>query len=279
MYPQLPKIFGYALSTYALCCALAMGAALIPIRKEARRMGWNVEAITWLVFSGTLVAWIGAHLLYVLTRLDLPAADLWHLLPRIGSGSVWYGGFITAWAYVHLHAKRNGLEPYKLYDVMIFGTMVAHAVGRIGCLMGGCCYGSQTSLPWGLANARSEYGNTPLHPVPLYEALYTMALFVLLWSKRTRQRAGISAVSYLGFSAVGRFGLEFLRGDHIRGFIIGSLSTSQFIALLMFVAAALLWLSMSNPMTPLWILLRARRTQGPRSPEACRAAEDVKQNT
>lgn len=205
------------------------------------------------MFSGTLVGWIGAHLLYVLTRLDLPVSTLWHLLPRVGSGSVWYGGFIASWIYVHLHARRHGLEVLKLYDTMVFGTMVAYAFGRLGCFMGGCCYGIPTTLPWGVINARSEYGGTPVHPVPLYEALYTIGLFVILWHRRTKQRAGTSAVSYLAFSATGRFGLEFLRGDHIRGFIADWLSISQFIAMIMIVIAVSLWVWLGTLTRRAWV--------------------------
>jgi phosphatidylglycerol---prolipoprotein diacylglyceryl transferase len=264
MYPKLPEVCGFALSTYALLAGLAMLAAVLPVRSEARRLGWNVEEMTWLVFTATAVGWIGAHVLFVLTQLGLPAAEFWQLVPNLGSGSVWYGGFIASWVFVHWHARRHGLEPLRMYDVIAFGTALAQAIGRIGCLMGGCCYGIPTELPWGVVIPRGDHGQTSVHPVPLYEALYLTMVLIGLWRGRAQRRPGYTVILYLVFSAVGRFALEFLRGDHIRGFVWGWLSTSQFVALMMLVVAALLWIAASGAAGTGFSLLRTdRRTLAP----------------
>lgn len=245
MYPALPEIYGFALKSYALLCALAMLAALLPVRSEARRLGWNVESMSWLVITSTLVGWIGAHVLYVITRFDLPAEKWWPLLFKVGSGNVWYGGFLASWLLVDRYARRHRLDLRRMYDLSAFAVIVAQGVGRIGCLLGGCCYGSPTTLPWGVRLRAPDHQNGYVHPVPLYESLFLSVLFVWLWSTRRRRRAGHTAVLYLSCAAAGRFALEFLRGDRIRGFVWGWLSTSQFVALLLLVAAALLhaWIS------------------------------------
>lgn len=259
MYPKLPEIFGFALSSYAFCAGLAMLAAVLPVRSEARRLGWNVEDMTWLVFSTTAVGWIGAHALFVLTRLDLPAADFWKLVPNLGAGSVWYGGLIASWIFVHRHARQHDLEPLKMYDVIAFGTAIAQAIGRIGCLMGGCCYGSPTELLWGVVIPRGDHGQVPVHPVPVYEASYLTMVFIGLWYGREKLRPGYTVALYLVFSAIGRFALEFLRGDRIRGYVWGWLTTSQFVALMMLVVAAFLWAVASGTVVIGFFVPRANR--------------------
>ena len=76
----------------------------------------------------------------------------------------------------------------------------------------------------------------PLHPVQLYESAVCLVLFgVLMWLARRRHRDGDVIAAYTLLYAVARFVLEFFRGDADRGFVFGGLlSTSQFIAIILF---------------------------------------------
>jgi phosphatidylglycerol:prolipoprotein diacylglycerol transferase len=84
-----------------------------------------------------------------------------------------------------------------------------------------------------------------LHPTQLYESVTTLALFaVLLWWFPRKKHDGDVFLGYLGLYAVGRFLIEYLRGDEDRGFVFHHLiSTSQFIALLALagIAAVFIW--------------------------------------
>jgi phosphatidylglycerol---prolipoprotein diacylglyceryl transferase len=238
MHPELFTIGGYTLKSYALACAVAMLAALLPVRAEAKRLGWGVEASTWLVMKTTLAGWVGAHVLYVITRLDLPSEAFWKLVPRFGSGSVWYGGFLSSTLYVLWYARRNRIALLAMCDVGAFAALVAQSVGRLGCLLAGCCYGLPTDLPWGIHVPHVAHA---VHPTMLYEALLLAALFAGLWRRRCEARPGETAALYLLVTPCIRFSLEFLRGDSIRGFVWGTVSTSQFIALWVIAAGAALY--------------------------------------
>ena len=245
MYPTLFHIGSFAFKTYSLMAVLAMFAAMICVRAEAKRFGWNVRSASWLVVQCTIIGFVGAHVLYALTRWDLPSPQWWHLLIwRIGYGNVWFGGLLAGWAWCFYYARSRQINQFKLYDVIALAAMPALAVGRIGCFFNGCCYGKPTELPWGITlNYTREFGQTPvtLHPVPLYEMIYLLGLFALLWRARTRTTyEGQTLVRYLFFAASGRFALEFLRGDTIRGSIFGIVSTSQLIALVLISASLLL---------------------------------------
>jgi phosphatidylglycerol:prolipoprotein diacylglycerol transferase len=103
--------------------------------------------------------------------------------------------------------------------------------------MAGCCYGQPTDSVLGVTFSDpacyAEPKDVPLHPTQLYEAFFILAvMLLLLFLRNSRKFYGQLFLLYLLFYGVGRFVLEFFRGDIGRGFIVdGFLSHSQFIAL------------------------------------------------
>jgi len=84
--------------------------------------------------------------------------------------------------------------------------------------------------------------------VQLYESIACFGLFFfLVWLTRRRQFIGQVILAYTFIYAVVRFLIEFVRGDVDRGFVLGGLlSTSQFIAVLLVAACAILYLIRSR---------------------------------
>jgi phosphatidylglycerol:prolipoprotein diacylglycerol transferase len=89
---------------------------------------------------------------------------------------------------------------------------VALAMGRIGCLLNGCCYGKRTGLPWGIAYPAGSGIVGARHPTQIYELLLDLALFGLLWWKKDSfEREGtIFWIFALGYAVI-RFTMEFFR--------------------------------------------------------------------
>ena len=112
--------------------------------------------------------------------------------------------------------------------------------------MAGDDYGSPSSVPWAVTftdpDAAAIGGaplGVPLHPVQLYESLFCFALFfVLIRLARHKTFDGQILIAYSVLYAIGRFVIEYFRGDVDRGFLFGGIfSTSQFIAVVIFVMA------------------------------------------
>lgn len=176
-------------------------------------------------------AWIGAKIFFLLFSSQnkmsqyLYADAFW-----LGGGFVFYGGLIFGLIYFLVYSlwlkKFNFQKSYLLVPGLAFG----HAIGRIGCFLTGCCFGSQCDLPW----AVSMSGHAR-HPVQLYEAI---ALFILgyfaLKGIQKKQSNLLLITNYLLAYSLVRFGLEFYRGDEIRGVFWLGLSTSQIISLGLF---------------------------------------------
>ena len=86
----------------------------------------------------------------------------------------------------------------------------------------------------------------PLIPTQVYSSLLNLLhFFLLLWISRHKTKDGQVAASYLIFYGIGRFLMEFLRGDLERG-TIGSLSTSQFISIFITVGGVLLFMILTG---------------------------------
>jgi phosphatidylglycerol:prolipoprotein diacylglycerol transferase len=160
---------------------------------------------------------------------------------------VYYGGLILALAASAWYLHRTKLPSWKVADITAPGIALGQAIGRIGCLSAGCCYGKPTNLPWGITFT-NEYSaenvgvplNVSLHPTQIYESLATFLLFLYLtWRLWRTHFVGQIILEYLMLYAALRFVIEFFRGDEDRGFVLhGLLSTSQLISILTIVAAA-----------------------------------------
>ena len=192
---------------------------------------------------------------------DAPAWDTFKLWE---GGLVWYGGILAAVPFAILYLSKRKMPLWGSTDIMYIGCICALGFARWGCLLAGCCYGEACDLPWAVTytNADSvvvrEVGvdhAAHLHPTPIYASLMAFAITgFLLWLQRRKRFDGQVFAAGLGLYALGRFSIEFVRGDHARGFVDVAketvVSTSQLIGIAIFAFAALLYVL-------LW--LRARK--------------------
>jgi phosphatidylglycerol:prolipoprotein diacylglycerol transferase len=166
----------------------------------------------------------------------------------LSSAGDFYGGFIGGLvAAAIFFARHPTVSFWRAADVAAPAIALGQAIGRIGCFMAGDDYGRSTSVPWSVTFTNPDAATiggaplgVPLHPVQLYESVFCFALFgVLIWFGRRRHRDGDIIVAYTALYAIGRFFLEYFRGDADRGFVFGgALSTSQFIGVVMLIVTA-----------------------------------------
>lgn len=185
---------------------------------------------------------IGAKLLAFITFMPQLISGEVKFLDLIGGGFVFYGGLIGGIGGLLLGGKLLKLNQLELFDTFAPSVPLGHALGRIGCFFGGCCYGME--LPAGSTFSLiypewyAQWGTpvgVPLLPVPLMEAGLLFILYgVLETLYHLTKKKGVSLFTYVFVYAVIRFVLEFFRGDVVRG-VGGGLSTSQWISLALIV--------------------------------------------
>lgn len=245
MHPYL-QLGSLSLPSYGL---MAMAGALTAfftvfrLRKTQARLSEDnvLDALIFAVFIGLL----GAKVLYLIKSPQPWPKSFRELWDIISSGLVFYGGLIGGLSGIYL-ASRKTKQPFLAFtDLIVPGFCFAHAFGRIGCLLAGCCYGVEHE---GACSVVID-GVSRLAVQPMEAGFLVLLGSVLVFLYvRKRPRRGVVTGLYMVLYAVWRFIIEFWRADD-RGFV-GALSTSQFIGIFIFAAGgALLVLSIKKGRT------------------------------
>ena len=195
-------------------------------------------------------------------------------------GITWLGGVIgvipAMYFLIHFVVPKERGNEINRFSTMFPGLVIAHALGRIGCFLAGCCYGAPTSLPIGVvypagSNAAIKYPDTsaecvikealdsagnpifddggnqvfnylypslPLLPTQLIEAIFEIILFVIMLALYKKIRNYNVELYCFAYGAF-RFILEFWRADE-RGATGMIISPSQLMSIILWICAVLL---------------------------------------
>jgi phosphatidylglycerol:prolipoprotein diacylglycerol transferase len=249
MYPKILDLGPLTIHTYGLLLALAFIAGIWLASRNAAKAGLNPDSIWNLGLIIIFSALVGAKLLLFLSDYSYYSENPREIfsLSTLRSSGVYYGGLLLALIASAWYLQKAKLPAWKVADITAPGIALGQAIGRIGCLSAGCCYGKPTNLPWGITftnqYAYDNVGvplNVRLHPTQIYESVGTFLLFLfLVWRLRRKRFTGQVILQYLMLYAGLRFVIEFFRGDEDRGFVLhGLLSTSQFIGILTILGSA-----------------------------------------
>ena len=230
---------------YGVMMALAFLAGIWHWNWLGRRTGRDVslagDLAFWLMLGGIL----GARVAYVISNFDYYRAAPQEIIRIDQGGLIFYGGFIGGLLTFFAFAKWRKIPALDLADFTLTALPLGHALGRIGCFLNGCCGGCPAPHPSLLTGGLDHY------PVQLYEALFNLGVYALLtwfYLQRRRGRAGSVVALYLMIYPIGRFLLEFIRGDaRMR---VGAFDVAQEISLGLIGAGFILW----------WIVQRRTKT-------------------
>jgi phosphatidylglycerol:prolipoprotein diacylglycerol transferase len=220
---------------------------------------------------GSIVAgFLGARLLYVLTNVK-DFHSVGEAFAFQAGGLTFYGAFGAGVFGSYWVLRKRDLSWLAFADAAAPGLALSSTIGRIGCYLAGCDYGTPLrphaphwlerlgtfpKWPDEVAGAAagspawvdhvlnhglslSTKASLPVHPVELYEAAASLAVFAgLIASRRARRFRGQTFIALVLAYGATRLFLETVRGDPERG-ILGPLSLSQWIALASFAAIAL----------------------------------------
>jgi phosphatidylglycerol:prolipoprotein diacylglycerol transferase len=133
-----------------------------------------------------------------------------------GAGLTIYGAILGAALGIWIYCKITKTKMGYIVDLMAPGIIIAQAIGRVGCLLNGCCYGTPTTLPWGLVYTDPQSfgfnGGIPTHPTVVYEIIYCIIVFAVLMMLRKKLKPDGSLFAlYLALYAAWRLGIDFLR--------------------------------------------------------------------
>ncbi|MEW6368277.1 MAG: prolipoprotein diacylglyceryl transferase [Acidobacteriota bacterium] len=231
MHPVI-HISSLSISSYAVMMSLAVIAFIALVLHRAEREGLDANRLAKLAPWGLLSMLIGARLFYVVVNLRDYASRPADILRFWRGGIVSYGGFLAFFIFCTLSIKYWLRMPvWHCTDIATPALAAAVCFWRIGCFLGGCCYGAPTDLPWAVLFPRfappdARYRgflwcappDTPgvfRHPTELYEALIGLTGFFLFsWAlKKVSRRDGVLFWACVGAYAWLRVAVEVVRDD------------------------------------------------------------------
>lgn len=253
MYNDLFSIGPVTVHGYGLMIAIGVLAALLISDKRATKRGLSGDLVYSMVIWTVVGGFLGAKVLFVVTYFKKFLADPVGFIS--GSGFVVYGGIITGIGIIALFCKIKKVSFIEYIDLVIPSVALAQGFGRLGCLLAGCCYGRPTDSIIGIVFTHSDFAPNGIKLMPTQIMMSVgdfiiaaiLFYFVSVYDKKKMEKDGLSSppastegrvtLLYLMLYAIGRFSVEFFRNDY-RG-SVGALSTSQFIAIIIALIAAI----------------------------------------
>ena len=248
MYPILIEFGFFKIFTYGLLVATGFLVAILLASSRAEKEGLDSQKVLDLCFYVMVSALLGARLLYVIVEyryfLDSPL----EIFKFWKGGLVFYGGLILGVLISLWYLKRNQMPMWKTADLLAPSIALGQLIGRWGCFFAGCCYGKKTDVAWGITftDPRSLAPlEISLHPTQVYLSLNAVFIFIfLMWLSKRKVFDGQILWSYGILYSIGRFLIEYFRGDD-RGFPVEQvLSTSKFVGVFVFSFSAFMLLTL-----------------------------------
>ncbi len=196
----LMYVFAFFVTYYYVRGAIRQGKLKLTENELDSLLGWMVVCMI-----------LGARLFYAIFYnptyfMDAP----WKILFVWEGGLSFHGGLVgvafAAWWY---GTRKKGIPFLHLADLFCVPIALGNAFGRIGNFINGELYGVATNLPWGVVFPGAEGAR---HPTQIYEALYNVVIFGILYSLRNKEwKDGTLFGVYLMLYGIFRFGVEFIK--------------------------------------------------------------------
>src|SRR5436309_4825316 len=209
MHPRLFTIGPFTIYSYGLMLGIGFMVASILLARELKRKGIDPNLGNTITLLAVVFGIAGSKILYLIESWDYFIRDPIGMAFSPG-GLTWYGGFLLATFAILVYVRKKGISFWKICDAAAPGLMLGYGIARIGChLAGDGDYGMPTTLPWGAIYSDGTYppsvafrdfpeivrkygvngvvpDTIPVHPTPIYEFLFGVLLFLLLWKLRKK---------------------------------------------------------------------------------------------
>ena len=283
MYPIIFEYNGFVISSYGLMLMIAFILCNYLLKRYLISININGVIADDLIFYAAFGGIFGAKIYYIIE--GIPNGDAYQNIQglflifkglfsfsististgikQFGSGLVFLGGLIGGMLSVTWYIRKNNLNWFLVSDWVAPYLALGHCIGRIGCFLVGCCYGSVCNHSWGVQfpdgippttyetfkyvypydfynYVEPFYSQGSLiyvHPTQLYESILYFILFVyLILFRNNKFSHGLTMLNYLLFAGIIRFSVEFFR---LNPKYIFNLSSAQILSLFMIIVSVI----------------------------------------
>jgi phosphatidylglycerol:prolipoprotein diacylglycerol transferase len=217
--------------SYFLVISISLSILLLMLSLRVDKFGKDrkiaFDLAIVLMFSG----FVGGRLLHVFfEEWDYYRMDPERIFEFWKGGFVYFGGVIGAFIAcpIYLKLKKQSFLEWADFFAPLFS--LSHALGRIGCLLSGCCYGAYCTLPWAVEGR---------HPTVLYLIFGEIIIFcfLMIYERNRSLPRGHLFAKWLLLHSIVRLNVEYFRDDFRGAFFhvppFGNLSISQVICLIL----------------------------------------------
>lgn len=219
---------------YGVIIAFGFILAVLFGGRMAYKWKMDLNKMLDVLLYGTVAGIIGARLYYVAFEWDSYKNDLLSIFRIWEGGLAIYGGIIGGILAAYFVCKKNGLNFLKLLDLFGMSVLIGQGIGRWGNFTNQEAFGINTELPWGMwsekisnyinvnyatlsANGIDMEASKPVHPTFLYESVWCLLGFLILYivCKRFRKFDGQLILGYGVIYGLERTVVEGLRTDSL----------------------------------------------------------------
>lgn len=226
--PEMFNVGGFAVRWYGLLFASGFFFGYLIIQKFFKRQNIPLKVLdrlTVYMLIGTVVGARLGHCFFYEPGYYL--SNPWEILNLRQGGLASHGAAIGILLSLWFFARREKRSYSWIVDQIVIVVALSGFFIRTGNLLNSEIVGSPTLMPWGfifkevpftgnLGNLSSqflsvynEYKNVPRHPAQIYEALFYLGVFVLLFWLFWKKNAGNMSFYLTGLFLVLVFGFRF----------------------------------------------------------------------
>ncbi len=231
MLPEICTIGPFTIYSYGLMLVVAFLVATTLACRRAKQENYNPDTVFNLLFLTFVSGVAGARIFYVIQNWHYYLKNPLEIIMLQHGGLSWFGGLILGVFSAVFYLRVNKLSLYKTLDMIVPFVALAQSIGRIGCLLNGCCFGKA-----------SVYGiYFPVHkavliPTQLYSSIILILIFVILRLLQDKpHKEGAIFFTYLLLYSIKRFFIEFWRADN--EIIFSGLTLFQILSIAVFCVA------------------------------------------
>ena len=210
MHPILFVIGPLTIYSFGFMLAVAVVICSYLFSRDAQKAGISKDAAYDFAFWVALAGVVGSRIFYIFLNLDYFIESPLEIFQLQHGGLAWQGGLILGGISAYIYLRKKKLAILKFMDIAAPYAALGQAIGRVGCFLNGCCYG--THADWG---PYFPVENDHLHPTQMYESAGLVIIFFILKSlNRGGQKEGSASAMYFMLAASLRFVVQFFRYDY-----------------------------------------------------------------
>lgn len=237
------KIYWY--SIMILLGAFVGGTLII---RESKKFKIPEDYITNLIMYCLIFGIIGARLYYCIFEWDYYSNHLLDIFKVWEGGLAIHGGIIFGLIFIIIYTRKYKVNTFRMLDIIAVGLLIGQAIGRWGNFFNSEAHGPATTIEFlqglHLPNFIIEgmkINGIYYHPTFLYESIWCLIGFILIFFLRKRYycKIGQTTALYFIWYGIGRFLIESLRTDSL---MFGNFKLAQIVSIILIIIGIIIYI-------------------------------------